>query len=283
MQHSIFPRDELAAYLRAVERHPELGRAEELALAHRARAGDVSAANGLACSSLRHVVGLARAMRGYGLSLSDLVAEGNLGLLEAVPRFDPDHGVRFWTFARFAVRSRMLAFVRCHWSVVSMAGGSINCRLFFSAPRERARLRALFGEGYDTTGALAERFGTSRAKVEALEARTELRDQSLSAPSRVDGAPLVEWLASAQPDAESTLAEAQDRQHLSCSVEGALSDLDDRERFIAKRRLLDEDRPTLSELGAQLGVSRERVRQLEARACGKLRQSLREQLAPAAA
>jgi RNA polymerase sigma-32 factor len=270
-----FPRPaELGAYLQAVERYPLLTAAAEHELALQAAAGDRAAADQLAHCSLRFVVRAAMRLRGYGVSLADLVADGNLGLLEAIPRFEPERGLRLWTFAQHYVRSRMLSYVMRHWSVVGLGTGTLANKLFFSLPRERARLRALHGEEFDAFGEIARRFGTSRRRVRAMTARVEQRDHSLSWPPAGRTAPAGEMLPCAWPDAESIVEHAQAEQHLRDRLDWAMSALDARERFIAQRRWLDGDQPTLTELGAQLGVSRERVRQLEARVRGKLRASL---------
>ena len=274
---------ELAAYVEAVERYPVLSAARERELAVAARDGDRAAADLLACCTLRYVVRMGTGLRGYGVSLADMVAEGNLGLLEAIPRFDPDRGLRLWTYARHYVRPRMLGFVMRHWSIVGLGSGALANRLFFSMPRERARIRAIHGDAVDADGELAQRFGTSRTRVVSMAARVERRDRSLSLASPVTGAPRAESLTCERPNAEMLVAERQHDAQLRAYVDSAMSQLDARERFIAQRRWLDGDCPSLTELGAQLGVSRERVRQLEARVRGKLQASLQKWHAAAAA
>ncbi len=273
---------ELAAYVDAVERYPVLSAARERELAVAARAGDRAAADTLACCTLRYVVRMGIGLRGYGVSLADMVAEGNLGLLEAIPRFDPDRGLRLWTYARHYVRPRMLAFVMRHWSIVGMGTGALANKLFFSMPRERARIRAVHGETVDADGELAQRFGTSRSRVVSMATRVEHRDRSLSLASPSTGAPRAETLSCHRPDAETLVADRQQDAQLRAHVDSAMSKLDDRERLIAQRRWLDGDAVSLTELGAQLGVSRERVRQLEARVRGKLQASLQKWHAAAA-
>lgn len=277
MSERNFPRpSELAAYVEAVERYPELSAARERELALAARAGSRRAADLLACCTLRQVVRTGLGLRGYGVSLADMVAEGNLGLLEAIPRFDPERGLRLWTYARHYVRSRMLKHVMRQWSVVGLGTGTLANKLFYSMPRERAQLRARYGENTDVDAELARRFGTSRARVVSMAARVEHRDRSLSVASPVTGVPRVEALSCERPTAEALVGTAQARDELRADVDSAMQKLDARERFIAQRRWLDGDRPSLTELGAQLGVSRERVRQLEARVKGKLQASLQQ-------
>jgi RNA polymerase sigma-32 factor len=276
------PTEGFGAYLDAIERYPMLDLEGERALARRARAGDKSAGDLLACCSLRHVVAIAVRLRGYGLPLSELVAEGNLGLLEALPRFDPDRGLRLMTYARHFVRARMLGFVMRQWSLVGFGSGALANRLFFSMPREAARLSAEHGEGPEVDEALAQRFGVSSERVRHAHARRSVRDRSLSQPLRATGEPWLEALPGGEPDAETVVAAKQERELLWGRLRGAMSGLDMRERLIAERRLIDADPATLTELGRQLGVSRERVRQLEVRVRDKLQASLLE-LAPAAA
>lgn len=274
--------DGLARYLDAIERYPVLDRAQERELSQRAAVGDKAAADLLVCCNLRHVVAIAIRLRGYGLPVIDLVAEGNVGLLEAVPRFDPSRGLRLMTYARYFVRARMLAFVMDQWSLVGIGRGALPNKLFFSMPRERARLQAEMGDTPEVDARLAQHFGATPERVRYVQVRRARRDRSLSQPCRISGVPPIESLPGPDADAESFVARAQTRELLWGRLRGAMSGLDSRERFIAQRRLLDGDPPTLTELGRQLGVSRERVRQLEARVRDKLQSSLSE-LAPAAA
>lgn len=272
----IDPTEGFGAYLRAIERYPVLDRDEECELSRRAAAGDKAAADLLVCCSLRHVVTLAVRLRGYGLPLSELVAEGNLGLLEAVPRFDPHRGLRLMTYARHFVRARMLGFVMRHFSLVGFGSGALANRLFFSMPRESARLRAELGDSAEVESALAQRFGVSPERVRLVEHRRSTRDRSLSQTRRSTGEPWLEALPGGDPDVETITAERQERELVRGCIRGAMSGLTMRERLIAQRRLLDDDQATLTELGRQLGVSRERVRQLEARVRDKLQASLLE-------
>ena len=278
---SLDPTEGFGAYLDAIERYPTLDLDGECALSRRARAGDKSAADLLACCSLRHVVAIAVRLRGYGLPLSELVAEGNLGLLEALPRFDPDRGLRLMTYARHFVRARMLGFVMRQWSLVGFGSGALANRLFFSMPREAARLRAQHGESFDVDQALAQQFGVSPERVRYVHTCRATRDRSLSQPLRSTGEPWLEALPGGDPDVESVVAAKEERELLWVRLRGAMSGLDMRERLIAQRRLIDADPATLTELGRQLGVSRERVRQLEVRVRDKLQASLLE-LSPAA-
>jgi RNA polymerase sigma-32 factor len=276
------PTEGFGAYLDAIDRYPVLDRDDECRLARRASAGDKSAADLLACCSLRHVVAIAVRLRGYGLPLSELVAEGNLGLLEALPRFDPERGLRLMTYARHFVRARMLGFVMRQWSLVGFGSGALANRLFFSMPRERARLSAEHGESSEVDDVLALRFGVSAERVRHVHTRRCTRDRSLSQPRPGTGETWLEALPGREPDAEVVVAQAEERELITGRIRGAMSGLDMRERLIAQRRLLDADPATLTELGRQLGVSRERVRQLEARVRDKLQASLLE-LSPAAA
>jgi RNA polymerase sigma-32 factor len=267
-------RDSFRLYLEAIERYPVPTAAAERSLAQRFAAGDPSAGNRLVCANLRYVVPLARRLRGYGLPLPDLVAEGNLGLLEAARRFDPERGVALRTYARHFIRARMLAFVRRTWSVVGLDHGVLSHRLFFALPRERARLLARVGEPAEVTRSLAERFGIDEAELQAFETRIDRRDCSLSQPERPGADPLVEQMPAAGPDAEAQALRRQSGERVRRRVAATLAELSDRERLIAELRFLGEGSTTLTDLGRRLGVSRERVRQLEARVRGKLQESL---------
>lgn len=267
-----------SSYIHQIRRYPRLDRKTELRLARRwAKHHDQSAADELVHGHLRDVVAIAMQYRGYGFRLSDLVEEGNIGLLEAVRRFDPSRNLRFMTYAAYWVRAYILAHVLKQFSMVGVGTGPLQSKMFFRLARERARLSTQLGDG-DTSinGTLAERFNTSESRVEEMAQRLERRDASLDAPIYADGEMTV--LDSLRDDSASQEERAADAER-DARVRGVVNDLwktlDERERAIVDLRLLtDGDEATLADIGKQFGLSRERVRQLEARVKTKLRRAL---------
>jgi RNA polymerase sigma-32 factor len=278
--------DGFTRFLSRVQTYPRLERKDEHDLARRFRAGDKAAGDQLVLSNLRYVVKIAGQYRGYGLRPADLVEEGTLGLLEASRRYDPERGLRFMTYAAWWVRAYMLSFVLKQWSIVGTGTGPLQSRMFFRLSRERDKIAAELGEPgspagaaqFDMDDALAGRFGTSVERVRSMGARLGQRDVSLDAPAHRDGETTgVEAMVddSAVP-ADETVARAQHLAQVRARLDKALAGLDARERLIVERRLMAEhDEATLAELGAILGLSRERVRQLEERVKAKLRKALK--------
>lgn len=264
-------------YLAAIERYPVLDRARELELARRHREGDKAAGDLLVSASLRYVVRIAHGYRGYGLKLADLVSEGNLGLLKALERFEPDRGLRFMTYASYWVRAQILTYVLKHYSVVGIGTGPMQSKLFFRLQREKAKILAEHGADVDTTALLAERFGCSKNRIRRMEQRLEHKDTSLDARAYREGATtLLETLADDAPGIEDEVGRRERIRIVRDRIARVMQSLDDREQAIVQRRLLsvDDDRTTLSDLGRELGISRERVRQLEHRVKAKLRRQL---------
>jgi RNA polymerase sigma-32 factor len=215
--------------------------------------------------------------RGYGFRISDLVEEGNIGLLEAVTRFDPSRNLRFMTYAAYWVRAYILAHVLKQFSMVGVGTGPLQSKLFFRLARERARLGAQLGEGDGSiTGSLAAKFHTSETRVEEMAMRLDRRDASLDAPLFADGeATVLDSLRDERASQEDTTANAERDATVRRVVAGLWETLDERERAIVDLRLLsDGDEATLADIGKQFGLSRERVRQLEARVKTKLRRAL---------
>jgi RNA polymerase sigma-32 factor len=270
--------ESFAFYVQRIRRYPRLDRKEELRLArlwHTRR--DRAAADELVHAHLRDVVAIAMQYRGYGFRISDLVAEGNIGLLEAVKRFDPSRNLRFMTYAAYWVRAYILAHVLKQFSMVGVGTGPLQSKLFFRLARERARLTTQFGEGSaEINDSLAEKFGTSAARVEEMAMRLERRDSSLDAPLYGDSeATMLDGLHDDALSQEERTATAQRDESVRRLVATVKRDLDERERAILDLRLLsDGDEVTLADIGKQFGLSRERVRQLEARLKSKLKRAL---------
>ena len=277
----------LSRYIAHVKDIPELSRDDELALATRwAKGGDRAAAAQLVHANLRYVVAIALTYRRYGLSLSDLVAEGNFGIVHAVRKFDPDRGTRFVTYAAYWIRAYILNYVIRSWSLVGVGSGPLRSKLFFRLRRERARIASLVGEGDAGNELLAERFGAPAEKVLSMARRLEARDVSLDARVFDDGVTtLVDTLESGGASQEDALAENESQEQLRSRLREAVESLDPRERYIVEVRMMadDDEELSLAEIGRRLGVSRERARQLESRAKKKLRARLGEADADAVA
>jgi RNA polymerase sigma-32 factor len=275
------------SYVDAVERMPRLEREAELELARRWRdEEDRAAADALVEAHLRSVVKLAQKFRGYGIYLSDLVAEGNLGLLEAVRRFEPERGLRFLTYARYWVRAYMLAHVLKHWSIVDLGTTALQSKMFFKLQSEHARLIGELGDEDDSiTRRLARTFDTSEDNVRTSLQRLRRRDASLDAQVAVDGTlTFLDLLESQDQDQEERTAAAEMSSLVHEAVAELWPSLDDRERLILGQRLLREepDELTLADLGRALGVTRERVRQIEVELKRKLRTRVERLMAPSA-
>lgn len=260
-------------------RHPLLARDEERALKVRAEQGDAEAMRRLVGSHLRFVIRMARSYRGWGVPMADLVQEGTLAFVQAVRRFDPDRDVRLGTYAAWAVRQAMQECALRSWSTVRL--GTSNAQRMLALKLKH--LAAGWAEGWghewlddERLAALAEQFGTTLQEVLRLARRMARRDASLDAPGRTaDGSGLGERLACAQPSPEQILVRAGEQRLRGDALTAALGRLSPREQLIIRKRYLDEARHTFEALGRELGVSKDRVRQLEARALGKLRDLLR--------
>jgi RNA polymerase sigma-32 factor len=268
-----------AFYVQQIRRYPRLDRKTELKLARRwHKQRDRKAADELIHGHLRDVVAIAMQYRGYGFRMADLVEEGNIGLLEAVKRFDPSRNLRFMTYAAYWVRAYILAHVLKQFSMVGVGTGPLQSKLFFRLARERARLSSQLGEG-DVSGitdALAEKFHTSTTRIDEMSMRLERRDTSLDAPVFGDSeATMLDTLHDDRQSQEDQAADAQRDESVRQAVATVWKHLDERERAILDLRLLtDGDEVTLADIGKQFGLSRERVRQLEARVKSKLRRAL---------
>lgn len=268
----------LRAYLAAIEAFPVVSREEELGLARRWRRGDVEAGHRLVEANLRYVARIAARYRGYGLPLADLIAEGNLGLLEAVRRFEPRRGLRFITYAAFWIRALILAYVPRHWSVVGLGSGPLDSRMFFRLRSERARLAGQLGEADEAIdGRLAAKFGTTEERVRAKAQRLSERDFSLDTRVFHDGSVTHLDLIPDLNDLEAEVVSREEVGKVRATMSRLWRHLDERERAILRQRLMTEgEEVSLADLGRRLGISRERVRQLETRLKKKLGREMRE-------
>lgn len=272
----------LDRYIQQVRAIPKLSREEEHQLALRARDGDQDAADRLVEANLRYVIAIALQYRRYGVKLGDLIAEGSVGLVTAVRKFDPHRGTRFVTYAGYWIRAFVLEAVVRSSTMIGAGSGPFRSKLFFRLRRERARLSNLIADPDELIATLANEFDTSTEKMTELLRRLDQREISLDAPAYHDSeATLVEMLPGATEPQDTVVARRRRQSGIQMRLEGALSVLDDRERLIVEKRILSDDSASLASLGRELGVSRERARQLEARAKRKLAEELKD-LAPAA-
>ncbi len=272
----------LDRYIQQVRAIPKLSREDEHVLALRVLDGDQEAADKLVEANLRYVIAIALQYRRYGLRLGDLIAEGSVGLVTAVRKFDPHRGTRFVTYAGYWIRAFVLEAVVRSSTMVGAGSGPFRSKLFFRLRRERARLSNLIADPDELIEKLASDFETTPQKMTELLRRLDQREVSLDAPAYHDSdATLVELLPGAEERQDLVLQRKRRQSGIRHRLEGALSVLDDRERLIVEKRILSDDSASLASLGRELGVSRERARQLEARAKKKLRDELQD-LAPAA-
>ena len=262
----------LDAYIGAVHRIPVLTAEEEHELAVRYRdEEDLEAARKLVMSHLRFVVHVARGYNGYGLQMGDLIQEGNIGLMKAVKRFDPDQGVRLVSFAVHWIRAEMHEFILRNWRIVKVATTKAQRKLFFNLRKSKKRLGWLNAEEVRT---VAKDLGVPEATVREMESRLSGRDIGFDAPADEDDdappAP-VAYLEDHGADPYLSVADADEEADHLGTLERAMDRLDERTRDIIRRRWLAEDKATLQELADDYGVSAERIRQLESNAMKKMR------------
>ena len=257
---------------------PYLRRDDERALAERWRdARDEQALSTLTRAHMRLVVAMAARYRRYGLPMADLMQEGHVGLLEAAARFEPERDIRFSTYASWWIRAAIQDFVLRNWSIVRGGTSSGQKSLFFNLRRIRARLAREHPEeaAHATLARVARELGVAATDVEAMDARLSGADMRLDAPmAGEDGPARGESLIDPAPRPDEIVAERIDTERLRAELQRALLGLNQRELRIVRERRLREDGVTLEALGAKLGISKERVRQIEVRALDKLRRLL---------
>lgn len=260
----------LSLFYRDVKRIPRLDREQELRLARRwHNEQDREAARQLVCANLYGVAAIAREYRHFGLPESDLIQEGTLGLMHAVKRFDPERGFRLMTYASWWVRAAIHDFILRSWSIVKLGTTKLQRKIFAGLRRAKDAIAALEGHKADE---VAAEYGLSAAEYQEAAQSYLQRDVSLDAD--VEGQSLVMALPSDVSSPEEIVEEENWQQHQSIMLKQALSSLSERDRHIVQQRHMNESPATLKELAEELGVSIERVRQLEARAMKKLREFL---------
>jgi len=270
-------------YIRASMREPLLDREEELDLARRWRHHeDEAALHRLVRAYTRLVISTAGRYRNYGLPMGDLVQEGNIGLMQAAARFEPEREVRFSTYAAWWIRSAMQDYILRNWSIVRTGTTAAQKSLFFNLRRLRARIGESAGSGRLTPQGrdwISQELRVPVADVETMEQRLSASDQSLNvAVGEQSDDDWQDFLADTRPTPDEVVIGMRDSATRSRWLAEAIGELSEREQIIIRRRRMIEDGATLEELGRQLGVSKERVRQLEHRALLKLRSSIEKRL-----
>jgi len=269
----------LSHYLDEIRRFPMLEPQEEYMLAKSWREhGDRDAAHRLVTSHLRLVAKLAMGYRGYGLPISEVISEGNVGLMQAVKRFEPEKGFRLATYAMWWIRAAIQEYILRSWSLVKMGTTANQKKLFFNLRKAKSRINAL-DEGDlrpDQTQIIAKRLGVTEQDVIDMNRRLG-GDTSLNAPIRDDGdsGEWQDWLVDDAPSQESILEQSEELDNRRKALTDALSVLTDRERRIFEARRLADDPITLEDLATEFGVSRERVRQIEVRAFEKVQKAVK--------
>lgn len=269
----------LTRYLDEIRRFPMLEPQEEYMLAKRYREHqDPDAARRLVTSHLRLVAKIAMGYRGYGLPISEVISEGNVGLMQAVKRFEPEKGFRLATYAMWWIKASIQEYILRSWSLVKMGTTANQKRLFFNLRKVKGQIQAL-DEGDlkpDQVKQIATKLGVSEEEVVSMNRRLG-GDASLNAPLRADedASEWQDWLVDESDNAETRLAENQEMDSRRALLHSALGVLNERERRIFEARRLAEEPVTLEDLSAEFGVSRERVRQIEVRAFEKVQEAVK--------
>ena len=273
------PEQGLSRYLTEIRKFPMLAKDEEFMLAKRwEEHQDPEAAHRLVTSHLRLVAKIAMGYRGYGLPIGEVISEGNVGLMQAVKKFDPDKGFRLATYAMWWIRASIQEYILRSWSLVKMGTTAAQKKLFFNLRKAKSQISA-FEEGDlrpEHLAAIATKLGVSEEEVTNMNRRLG-GDSSLNAPIRSDGeSEWQDWLADdTAVSQETALAESEEKSLRMGLLQEAMQELTDREKHILTERRLKDDPVTLEELAGQYGVSRERVRQIEVRAFEKLQKAMR--------
>jgi RNA polymerase sigma-32 factor len=273
----------LSRYLDEIRKFPMLQPDEEYMLAKRWQEhADADAAEKLVTSHLRLVARIAMGYRGYGLPIGEVISEGNVGLMQAVKRFEPDKGFRLATYAMWWIRASIQEYILRSWSLVKMGTTAAQKKLFFNLRRMKGQIQAL-EEGDlrpEHVKKIATKLGVSEEDVVSMNRRLG-GDSSLNAPVRADveGGEWQDWLVDDTPDQEHVLAETEELDHRKAYLASALATLNEREKRIFVARRLAEDPATLEELSAEFGVSRERIRQIEVRAFEKVQKAVQKSAA----
>ena len=280
---NIAPEGNLTRYLQEIRKFPMLTPDEELALSHRWRdQQDMEAAHKLVTSHLRLVAKIAMGYRGYGLPVGELISEGNVGMMQAVKRFDPDRGFRLATYAMWWIRAAIQEYILHSWSLVKMGTTAAQKKLFFNLRRLKGQMQAIDDGDLqpEQVTKIATTLGVPEQDVVSMNRRLAAPDHSLNAPVRADSeGEWQDWLVDEEESQETALAEREEMSGRKALLSSALNSLNERERHILIERRLKDNPTTLEDLSQQYGISRERVRQIEVRAFEKLQKAMKTQVA----
>ena len=276
---NIAPEGNLSRYLQEIRKFPMLAPEEEYMLAKRYQdTGEMQAAHQLVTSHLRLVAKIAMGYRGYGLPLGELISEGNVGMIQAVKRFDPERGFRLATYAMWWIRAAIQEYILHSWSLVKIGTTAAQKKLFFNLRKMKGQMAAI-DEGDmspENVAKIATELSVPEADVIAMNRRLSSPDHSLNAPVRADGeGEWQDWLVDDRDDQETELGDRQEHNNRHALLVDGLKKLNDRERHILTQRRLIDDPVTLEDLSQHYSISRERVRQIEVRAFEKLQKSMR--------
>jgi len=277
------PEGNLSRYLQEIRKFPMLTAEEELSLAKSWRDNnDVDAAHKLVTSHLRLVAKIAMGYRGYGLPVGELVSEGNVGMMQAVKRFDPDRGFRLATYAMWWIRAAIQEYILHSWSLVKMGTTAAQKKLFFNLRRLQGQMQAIDDGDLrpDQVAEIAKLLAVPEQDVVNMNRRLAAPDHSLNAPVRMDSeGEWQDWLVDEAESQEDTMADREELTDRKALLANALKTLNERERHILIERRLKDEATTLEDLSQQYRISRERVRQIEVRAFEKLQKSMKTQIA----
>ena len=271
----------LSSYLERIKKYPMLEAEEEYMLAKSWKErGNLKAAHKLVTSHLRLVAKVAMGYRGYGLPVSDLVSEGNIGLMQAVRKFDPDKGFRLATYAIWWVKAAMQEYIIRSWSLVKMGTTTAQKKLFFNLKKLRNQISPLAQGDLKTehVDEIAKRLDVKKEEVISMNRRMQGSDKSLNTPiNNVEGGESEnwqDWLVDKNLDQELLLSQKQEMEKRKKLMDGSISILNEREKEILKARRLSEDKVTLDDLSKKYKISRERIRQIESSAFEKLQKAM---------
>lgn len=276
---TLSPEGSLSSYLQQIRTYPMLEANQEYMLAKAwAEHEDSEAAHQMVTSHLRLVAKIAMGYRGYGLPVADLISEGNVGMMQAVKRFDPERGFRLATYAMWWIRASIQEYILRSWSLVKIGTTAAQKKLFFNLRRVKGQIEAI--EEGDLTpenvATIAEKLSVAESDVISMNRRMSAHDHSLNAPLKADAeGEWQDWLVDEEPDQETTTADNEERTQRLELLSSAMEGLNEREQDILTQRRLSDPAKTLEQLSVEYGVSRERVRQIEVRAFEKVQKAIR--------
>ena len=280
---NVAPEGNLSRYLQDIRKFPMLTPDEELSLSHRWRdVQDMASAHKLVTSHLRLVAKIAMGYRGYGLPVGELISEGNVGMMQAVKRFDPDRGFRLATYAMWWIRAAIQEYILHSWSLVKMGTTAAQKKLFFNLRRLKGQMQAIDDGDLqpEQVAKIARVLDVPEQDVVSMNRRLAAPDHSLNAPLRQDGeGEWQDWLVDESETQETTLSDHEELTGRKALLSGALTTLNERERHILVERRLKDNPTTLEDLSRSYNISRERVRQIEVRAFEKLQKAMKAQIA----